>query len=321
MLIINSLNTNPYFNIASEEHFLKSFTDDIFLLYRNKPSVIVGKHQNIAAEVNQKFLFEQNIPLIRRLSGGGTVYHDLGNINFTFILNGEKGKLVDFKKYTAPIIALLHKLRIKANLGERNNIFIDGLKISGNAEHIYKNRVLHHGTLLFDTDLENLQKSIDQDDSSYKDKAVKSVRAKVTNIAEHLPNQLNINEFCQKLTDHIKMGFKSSIYMLTDHDKKKIDELIEDKYSTWDWNYGYSPVYELSKEKKINKKKLRIACKVEKGKITQLDLDGDLFASNEKKLILDHLIGEKHTYSCIKTVIENLSIKNPLKKHLLDNLF
>jgi len=178
MLIVNRPHTDPWFNIAAEEYFLKNFQEDIFMLWQNEASIIVGKHQNTLAEINYPYVKENGIPVIRRISGGGTVFHDLGNLNFTFIQNGEKGKLVDFRKFTDPILAVLNKMGVPAVFEGKNDLRVDGLKISGNAEHVFKNRVLHHGTLLFSSVLNDLGKALKVKTDRFTDKAVKSIRFK-----------------------------------------------------------------------------------------------------------------------------------------------
>ena len=237
--IINN-NTDPYFNIASEEYFLKNFSWDCFLLYRNSPCVIIGKHQNTFSEINYEFVRENNIKVVRRLSGGGAVYHDLGNLNFTFIMNGKYGELVDFKKYTRPIIEVLKSLSVVAKFEGHNSLTVNGRKISGNAEHISKTRVLHHGTLLFSSNIEVLTSTLKIDPSKYDDKAVKSVRSQVTNISDHLKTDLNIIEFRDKILDYILSNFPdASLYELTEQDEEKIRELVEKKYSDRNWNFGF----------------------------------------------------------------------------------
>ena len=186
MLIINRPQTDPYFNIAAEEYLLKQMDEDCFMVWQNEPSIIVGKHQNTLAEINYSFAKENNIPVVRRITGGGTVFHDLGNLNFTFISSGEKGKLVNFKKFTQPIIEVLNQMGIPARFEGKNDLRVNGLKISGNAEHVYKNKVLHHGTLLFSTDLNFLKKAIKSVPERFQDKAVQSVRSKVANITDFI---------------------------------------------------------------------------------------------------------------------------------------
>ena len=160
MQCLISTNRDIYFNLALEEYLLMHEVDDYFVLWQSEPAVVVGKHQNTLAEINYRFVSEKNIRVARRLSGGGTVYHDQGNLNFTYIANGEPGKLVDFKRFIEPVIHFLGTLGIDAQQGLKNEILVRGKKISGNAEHVYKNRVLHHGTLLFHSDLHLLRECL-----------------------------------------------------------------------------------------------------------------------------------------------------------------
>ena len=160
MLCIHDKHTDPFFNLAAEEYVLKNFTEDCFMLWRNGPSIIVGKHQNTLAEINLDWVRANNIKVVRRLSGGGAVFHDLGNLNFTFIVSGEDGNLVDFRKFTKPILEVLQKLGVEAKFEGRNDLTIKGMKFSGNAEHVHKNRTLHHGTLLFSSVMADLSQAL-----------------------------------------------------------------------------------------------------------------------------------------------------------------
>ena len=186
MFLINLETHDPFFNLALEEVLLKSRQEDYLILYINDPSVIIGKHQAAHREVNTKFITENKIPVIRRISGGGTVFHDRGNLNFTFIRQSEEGKQIDFRKYTKPVIDFLVSLGIDARFEGKNDIKVDGLKISGNAEHVYRNRVLHHGTLLFSSSIHMLKNSIRSDKSCYTTRAVDSNPASVMNLNEKI---------------------------------------------------------------------------------------------------------------------------------------
>ncbi len=311
MLIIHQTSTNPYFNIATEEYLLKNFTEDIFLTYRNEPSVIVGKHQNTLAEINLEFVNGKELPVIRRLSGGGTVYHDLGNVNYTFITNGSEGNLVDFKKHTQPIIDVLQALGVGAQIGGKNDIRVGDKKISGNAEHIYKNRVLHHGTLLFNSNLDELNESIKVNPNTYTDKAVKSIRSHVANISEYLKCEISIHDFILSISSHIKNQFANTKdYELSIAEINAINQLIETKYSTWDWNFGYSPSYILNNHIAINNRVLKIQLKVDKGFISQLTLSGNLIMDERIEELEQLLIGCSHNLDEISSSISKIDLND-----------
>jgi len=243
------------------------------MLYANEPSIIIGKHQNAFAEINHRYVADNDIKVVRRLSGGGTVFHDSGNLNFCFIQTGQTGNLIDFKRFTQPIIEVLHKLGIPAERSGRNDLIIHDLKFSGNAEHVFKNRTLHHGTLLFSSRLGNLKDALMVNPDLYQDKAVKSVRSKVTNIDEHLPTKTSLEQFKALIVMHIRANSENVVpYEFSDHDKAKIQNLIEEKYSTWDWNYGYSPRFIFKNKGSINENLIEIELEVEKGFIKHADI-------------------------------------------------
>jgi lipoate---protein ligase len=305
MLIIRRHNTNPYFNIATEEYVLKNFTDDSFMLWRNEPSIIVGKHQNTLAEINLDYVNANQIKVVRRLSGGGAVFHDLGNINFTFISKGDHHSLVDFRKFTEPILEVMQKLGIEARFEGRNDLTIHGLKFSGNAEHVYKNRVLHHGTLLFSAFMTDLSSALNVDPSKFSDKAVKSVRSRVTNISEHLKKPMEIEAFMELVRSHVKEKYPDAETIdLSDADHLQIEHLVNEKYSTWDWNFGYSPKYNFKKKLKTNGGHIEMNLQVENGFITEARIFGDYFNKLDTSEIESLLKGLPHTKTAI---LERLS--------------
>lgn len=282
MLCIKHPNTDPWFNLAAEEYVLKNFADDVFMLWRNHNAVIVGKHQNTLAEINHEYVKEKEIKVVRRMSGGGAVFHDLGNLNFTFIMNGQEGHLVDFKKFTLPILDVLKKLDIEARFEGRNDLTINGQKFSGNAEHVYKNRVLHHGTLLFSSVMSDLANALKVNPLKYQDKAVKSVRSRVTNISEHLKQPLDVMQFRDLIMDHITEVYNDcQIYDYTPDDLRQINELVTEKYSTWEWNFGYSPEYGLQKMIKTAGGFVEFHLNVQHGVIKNIKIYGDFFSRGE----------------------------------------
>ena len=230
MLSIISNTKDIYFHLAVEEFLLKNRAEEFFMLWQSEPCVVVGKHQNALAEVHHRYLRAHHIPVARRLTGGGTVYHGPGNMNFTFIRNGEQGKLVDFKKFVRPVVKFLQLKGLPATIGTRNDLLIEGLKISGNAEHVFKQRVLHHGTLLFNADLEVLNTSIRVRPGRFRDKAVQSNRSEVTNIAAWLIRPQTIDEFSDELYQFLVNEFSGSPYQFTRSELKEIELLKATKY-------------------------------------------------------------------------------------------
>lgn len=276
MLLLISDSNNPYFNLATEEYLLKNTTENLVFLYQNLPCIVVGKHQNAMAEINYRFVHENKIPVIRRISGGGTVYHDMGNVNFTFIKNGEEGNLVNFKSFIAPVAEFLRESGIPAEIGVRNDILVNGLKVSGNAEHIYRKRTLHHGTLLFSSTLTDLRNALKVSPGKYTDKAVKSVRSSVTNINEYSGDLFTTPQFFASLGQYLSRHLETSPYKLASEAISQIQENAETKYKDWQWNFGYSPNYVFRNSVNIDTLKLSIEFQVEKGIIRTANIEGNL---------------------------------------------
>ncbi len=310
MLIIRRHNTDPYYNLATEEYVLKEIHDDSFMLWRNAPCIIVGKHQNTLAEINADYVKKNNIAIVRRLSGGGAVFHDLGNINFTFIQTGEHDNLIDFRKYTEPILEVLLKLGIDARFEGRNDLTIEGRKFSGNAEHIWKNRILHHGTLLFSSHMPDLSGALNADPAKFQDKAVKSVKSRVTNISEHLKEQMDVMQFKDLIQDHMVEKYPDArFYDFTDEDHEKINELVRTKYGTWEWNFGYSPKYNFKKILRTEHSgTIEFNLDVKDGTIGNIKFYGDYFNKYYTEDIEDALTGIRHEESAIRKVLVNYNI-------------
>ncbi|MGM0612371.1 MAG: lipoate--protein ligase [Bacteroidota bacterium] len=321
MLCIYSPETTPAFNIASEEYLMKNIDQDVFLLYINGPSIIVGKHQNTLSEINVDYVKENNIEIVRRLSGGGAVFHDLGNLNFAFIKKGEDTNLVDFQKFTIPILDVLRKLNIDAKFEGRNDLTIDGKKFSGNAEHVYKNKVLHHGTLLFSSKMEDLGKALNVNPRKFKDKAVKSVKSRVTNIKEHLEKDMSVDEFAEMLMqDIMQTEPDGKRYEYTEADKEAIQNLVDQKYGTWEWNFGYSPKYNFSRYTKTQGGHIEVNLDVIDGVIKNAKFFGDFFSSKDIGEIEDALKGIQHNEVKIRKQLEDFNISQYFNKVTLDEL-
>lgn len=252
MKTLISHSTDPYYNLAWEEYIFKHIDcdEDILLLWRNAPSVIVGRNQIIYGEVEVAYCKAHDIPIIRRISGGGTVYHDLGNLNYSVITKHYQDVISNYAYFTTPIIAFLNHLGVPAAFSGRSDIKIDSQKISGNAQIYHQNRMLHHGTLLLETDLNQLNrviKSLSQDIISI---GVPSNRSSVTNIFDYLKPKMTFNEFQENLQAYWispKTVLESTL-ILSEVDFKAIEQLKRVKYQTWAWNYGESPRFEIKKQ-------------------------------------------------------------------------
>ncbi|HEX2394597.1 MAG TPA: lipoate--protein ligase [Bacteroidales bacterium] len=316
MLCIDSHNNNPYYNLAAEEYFLKNTSGEYFMIWESKPSVIVGKHQNTLSEINYRFNKENGILIARRLTGGGTVFHDAGNINFTFIRNGQPGQLVNFSAFVDPVLKFLRTLGIEATKGDRHEILVNGRKISGNAEHVYKNRVLHHGTLLFHSDLGILNKSIDHRGGKFYDKAVQSNRAGVINLSQCL-NNLNVNRFRESFFSYIKDSLRGSDYIPDDFTNSRVVELAGEKYSTWDWIYGWSPDYQFTNEFEHGLFQMKIDFGVHRGIITNSNLTGCSATLNEVNKIL---IGRRHSEPEIREALRSAGLNENVEEKAFEEL-
>lgn len=320
MLIIKRHHTDPYFNIAAEEYFLKESREDIFMLWRNEPAIIVGKHQNTLSEINIDYVKDNNIRVVRRLTGGGAVFHDLGNLNFTFIQSGKDHKKNDFRKYTEPILEVLLKLGIDARFEGRNDLTIEGKKFSGNAETVWKNRVLHHGTLLFSATMTDLSQALKVNEAKFQDKAVKSVRSRVTNISEHLKEPMDVMQFAELIQDHITGMYPDArFYELSQEDHRLVNELVQSKYSTWDWNFGTSPAYNFRKVIRTeNSGTLEFCMEVSNGVIRQAKIYGDYFSHADPKEIETALAGISHEEKSIRSAISSFEISEYFGKLTVD---
>lgn len=321
-----SQQNDTYFNLASEEHLLKSSDDEMFILYVNNPSIVAGKHQNLLGEINTRWARENNITLARRLSGGGTVYQDHGNLNFSFISNCQNLEKINYKRFTYPIVLALKSLGINAEYSGRNDLLLDGMKISGNAMHIYKKRVLCHGTLLFNAELKNLSSALKNNPDRYIDKSIKSIPSKVVNISEYLPQPMTMNEFTNTIFEETCKHVNSPVsYSLNDSDKIEIARLAKEKYSSWNWVFGYSPKYLFRNEISLNGHLVKFELFVEKGLIKSYNLEAKHQVNADITFIFNQLLDSRHDYSALydffKGEYSNSELSNISVEEFCNHLF
>jgi lipoate-protein ligase A len=299
-----SEHTDVYWNLALEEFLLKLRSEDFFFLWRSDSAVVFGKHQNPYKEINIQFANDNHIQVARRLSGGGTVFQDSGNINFTFIRNTEEGKQINLQKHSKPIFNALRALGIDVEYSKRNDMLIEGKKFSGNAEHVFKNRVLHHGTILYNSDLDALESVLKAKDGIYTDKTIASVRSKVTNISPYLETKYSTKEFSRVLLD--KVLEQNSDFRITDNfsNNKEILSLKKEKYNTDEWIFCYTPKYQLNHSFTYNEKECSIHLSVKKGTIEEFKTSG--LPQDVSVIMNQFLLKQKHLGSTVNHVIKQL---------------
>lgn len=309
MLFIISPSHYAPFNIASEEYLLNCCREDVFLLYRNAPSIIVGRHQNTLAEINYDYVQAHAIPVVRRLTGGGTVFHDLGNLNFSFIMLGKDAELRNFARYTAPVLSALQELGIDARLEGRNDLTIDGLKFSGNAKAVHQGKTQQHGTILFSSRIADLSQALQANPLKFADKAVKSVSKRVTNVSDHLRHPISLEEFILLIQKQVRLLYpEAREYAFNAEDEQAIHRLVEEKYGTWDWNFGSSPRYNHVKAIRCAAGTLEFHTDVHAGRITALRVFGDFFGDRDLAELETALVGLPHRGEDILKALQQLQL-------------
>ncbi|ANQ63818.1 lipoate--protein ligase [Staphylococcus equorum] len=303
--------TDPTLNLAMEEYVLKNMPkdDSYFLFYVNRPSIIIGKNQNTIEEVNKPYIDAHNIDVVRRISGGGAVYHDEGNLNFSFITDDDGNSFHNFKKFTEPIVEALKSLGVDAEMTGRNDIQVGKAKISGNAMVKVKERMFSHGTLMLNSELSEVQNALKVNPAKIKSKGIKSVRSRVANISEFLEEPIDIDDFKEIILKTI-FGEANQVetYQLTDEDWKNIEKLSNEKYRTWGWNYGRNPKYNFEREEKFEKGFVQIKLDVKQGRIEHARIFGDFFGEGDITELENALEGTLHEFDSIEEAFSNYDI-------------
>ena len=287
------LNTNdPYYNLAVEEYLLNNSTEDIFMLWQNEPCVVIGKNQNAYAEIDLEYAKEQGIKIVRRITGGGAVYHDLKNLNFTFITSTDKAKILDYEYFTRPVIDALATLGVNAELSGRNDILVDGKKISGNAQHSANGRILHHGTLLFDTDVSTMSKVLRVNKEKLEYNAVKSHSSRVANIKDLIAGAVDLNGFISVVENFVLEHYNADKHIIENNNE--IDALCA-RNSSEEWIFStkrYLTDYKITKKRKYPFGIVNIEMTLNKDVIKQILISGDFFGIKSIEELENILVGQ-----------------------------
>ena len=304
-----------------EEYFVKykDLNDDILILWQNDPTIVIGKNQNTYEELDIDYVNENNINVVRRMSGGGAVYHDLGNLNYTIIKNDGRLYKNDFTFFALPVISCLKKFGVEATFNGRNDILIDGKKFSGNAQYFYKNKVLHHGTLLFSSDLRILSLALKVKKEKFESKGIKSVKSRVTNISEYVKETVSLSDFRESLIISMFDENEKSIrnYKLSDEDISAITHLRNEKYDTWEWNFGQSPPMNYKKEIRFDAGSVALVMNIKDGNIESCKLYGDFFEVKPIDELEQQFINIRYDKSELESILCNLNISDYI--HSLNN--
>lgn len=290
--------TDPAVNLATEQYVFDSLPRDRawFMLWQNDNAIIIGKHQNTFAEINEPYVREHGIRVVRRLSGGGAVYHDLGNLNFTFITDAGQTDKLDFRAFCLPIVQTLSAMGVPAEINGRNDITIDGKKFSGNSQYLKDGRVMHHGTILFDSDLSVVSHALQVDESKLQAKGIRSVRSRVTNVRPYLPEDVSLPEFRRALLENILALTPGEPWTLTEADLAAIEALRSQRYGTYAWNYGVSPQCTVCKSRRVEGcGRVEAYLTIEQGVIREMVFHGDFFSVDDPELLAKRFIGLRPT--------------------------
>ncbi|MEK4090803.1 MULTISPECIES: lipoate--protein ligase [unclassified Viridibacillus] len=304
--------TDPRINLAIEEYALKTMDvekDSFLLFYINQPSIIIGRNQNTVEEINTDYVEDNGIIVVRRLSGGGAVYHDLGNLNFSFLTKDDGDSFQNFKKFTQPVVDALQKMGINSELSGRNDIMAEGRKISGNAQFSTKGRMFSHGTLLFDTEIDAVVSALKVKKEKIESKGIKSIRSRVANITEFMNEPMTVEEFRLEILKSVFGGEENiQYYELTDEDWANIYKLSEERYQQWDWNYGQSPKFNLQRSQRFPSGSIDVRLEVKKGVMEEVHIFGDFFGVGDMADVEQALVGKNYERNVIEEALNAIDV-------------
>ena len=301
--------TDPAWNLAYEEYVLMNKREgDWLILWQNANTVVVGLNQNTEEEISHSFVEKNDVTVVRRMTGGGAVYHDLGNLNYSFITDAGDIEQLSMARFTQPVCAALSAMGAAAVPSGRNDITIDGKKVSGTAQRLYKGRLLHHGTLLFDSDHAMVAGALNVDPEKFHSKAAKSVRSRIGNIRELLPKDMDIDEFkASLLTELSKEGLVRRA--LDETELSEIKVLADGKYRSWDWNFGASPPFTMTNKRRLDGGTLEVGLTVGSGVIENIRFRGDFMALEECHAVCEALHGIKFLRRDVKIILDRFDLR------------
>jgi len=314
MLFIDNRDvTDARVNLALEEHVLRNRigADDLLLFYINAPSIIIGRNQNTIEEINPEVVRERGITVVRRISGGGAVYHDLGNLNFSFMTPSVHGRFNRYELFTRPVIEVLHELGVPAELGGRNDILAGGRKISGNAQFARPDRMFSHGTLLFDSNLDDVTAALIPKPGKVESKGVKSIRSRVANISEFLTAPIRVTELRERIVERIfgtRDRSKVPTLQLTDTDWAEVNALVGRKYGSWDWNYGENPACNVQRTHRFPAGEIDVRVNVESGRVAGYRIFGDFMGREDVSELETLMLGLPYDYAVIAEALAGVDL-------------
>lgn len=308
MIYIETNSTDVCYNFGTEYYFMaeKPLDDTVFLFWRTTPTLMVGRYQNVLEEVDKAYADGHHIRIVRRMSGGGTIYTDMGGWQYSFIEDA-KGEDIQFRRYIAPVIEALAEAGVQAVFNGRNDLTIDGRKISGSAQYRVGGRVVHHGSLLFDTDLEQMAAATTVDRCKIQSKGIQSVRERVTNIAHHLPSPMTAEAFKDKVVRHI-LGPDSRTYAVTPEDDARIRQLARERFASWRSTYGQGPAFSIERTGRFPGGTMRFGLDVKGGVIRRAAVSGDFFATLDREAIQNALIGCRYDRGSVRKALEDAGV-------------
>ena len=308
MIYLETGSVDPAYNLAFEEYVLQNFRQgDILILWQNANSVIVGRNQNAEAEINRAFVEEKSIKVVRRNTGGGAVFHDLGNLNYSFITDADSLEKDTLRRFLEPVVFALRNMGLDAESSGRNDILVSGKKVSGTAQQLCKGRILHHGTLLFDADTSLLAGALNPDPTKYQSKGIASVRSRVGNIRDHLAADMDIQAFWSAIKNALtEEGIEE--LNLQNSDIAAIRKLQEEKYDTWQWNFGKSPNFQMHNRRRHPGGLLDIHLSVQAGAISEIKIFGDFLALLPVSDLEEAIEGCAYEQSALLSAISDIDL-------------